>query len=147
MIGEARRSVCRVVRFRGVVGVAVVGVGSSVGMVVVIDPACEPCDDRPDRLECLTRDFRTKVTVCVCGCWVFGRTDRYGYGQFKFRGRNLIAHRFAYDRLVGEIGDDMTLDHICDRHRNCVNPEHLEQVSRSENSRRANQRRKDQGGY
>ena len=109
---------------------------------------CRPCpDDRPSDLERLTRDFRTKTTVCACGCWVFARTDRYGYGQFKYRGRNLVAHRFAYDRLVGAIDDDMTLDHSCDRHRNCVNPSHLEQVSRSENSRRANARRKAQGGY
>ena len=89
----------------------------------------------------LTREFRTKVTVCDCGCWVFDPVDRYGYGQFKFRGRNLVAHRFAYQRLVGDIDDGCDLDHLCDRHRNCVNPEHLEPVSKGENARRANQRR------
>ena len=91
----------------------------------------------------LTRDFRTKVTVCDCGCWLFARIDRYGYGSFKFRSKNLIAHRFSYERLVAPIDDDMTVDHLCDRHRNCVNPAHMELVSRSENSIRANRRRWD----
>ena len=108
---------------------------------------CEPTDEQPEALANLTRLFRTKVTVCSCGCWLFARTDRYSYGSFKFRGANVIAHRFAYERLVGDIGDGMDLDHLCDRHRNCVNPDHLEPVDPSENSRRANARRKAQGGY
>ena len=104
-------------------------------------------EDRPDELQSLTRNFRTKVAVCGCGCWLFLHTDRYGYGQFKFRSKNLIAHRFAYKRLTGDIPDDMTVDHLCDRHRNCVNPAHMELVSRTENSVRANARRKAQGKY
>lgn len=104
----------------------------------------------------LTRNFRTKVTVCDCDgcdsdfmgpCWLFARTDRYGYGQFKFRNDNLIAHRFAYERLVGEIAEGYTIDHLCDRHRNCVNPEHMEVVTVNENAVRANARRKAQGKY
>ena len=97
----------------------------------------------------LTRDFRTKVTICDCDgckpdpCWLFARVDRYGYGSFKFRSKNLIAHRFSFERLVGPIDDDMTVDHLCDRHRNCVYPAHMELVSRSENSIRANRRRWD----
>ena len=89
----------------------------------------------------LTRLFRTKVTVCECGCWLFSFTDRYGYGRFKFKGKQLRAHRFAYEKLVGPIPDDCDIDHLCDRHRNCVNPAHMEPVSRSENSVRANRRR------
>lgn len=93
------------------------------------------------RLDEYTRLFRTKVTVCSCGCWVFASTDRYGYGQFKFRGRNLLAHRYAWEKANGNIPDDMTIDHLCDRHRNCVNPAHFELVTRTENSIRANDRR------
>lgn len=95
----------------------------------------------------LTRTVRTKITVCSCGCWLFGTTDRYGYGRFKLKGRQQRAHRYVYESLVGPIPDDCDIDHLCDRHRNCVNPEHLEPVSRSENARRANARRKQQGGY
>ena len=103
--------------------------------------------DRPPELESLTRTFRTKVTVCECGCWLFSQLDTSRYGKFKFNGRTVIAHRFAYERLVGEIPPDMTIDHLCDRHRNCVNPVHMELVTLSENSRRANARRKAQGKY
>jgi hypothetical protein len=95
----------------------------------------------PFDLNDLTRLFRTKVSVCVCGCWVFARIDRSGYSSFKHNGQNKIGHRFAYERLVGPIPDDFDIDHLCDRHRNCVNPAHMEPVSKSENARRANARR------
>ena len=89
----------------------------------------------------LTRLFRTKITVCSCGCWLFSRVDRYGYGSFKLNGRNHIAHRYSFEHFCGDIPADCDLDHLCDRHRNCVNPSHLEPVSKSENARRANARR------
>lgn len=98
----------------------------------------------------LTRTFRVKAAVCECDgcaayergpCWVFSSTDRYGYGQYKFNGKNLIAHRFAYERLAGPIPDGHDLDHQCDRHRNCVNPAHLEPATKTINAQRANERR------
>ena len=101
------------------------------------DPATDPTTE----IATLTRTFRTKVTVCSCGCWLFATTDRYGYGRYKFNGRNVAAHRFAYDRLVADVPDDFDIDHLCDRHRNCVNPHHMEPVPKSENARRANARR------
>lgn len=108
-------------------------------------------------LDDLTRLFRTKTTICDCDgcttaaepCWLFARVDRYGYGSFKFRGRNVVAHRYSYEQLVGDLDPALTIDHLCDRHRNCVNPAHMEQVTRSENSVRANERRynREQGFY
>ena len=67
------------------------------------------------------------------GCWLWtaGATGR-GYGAFKFDDRQEPAHRIAYRLMVGPIADDMTLDHLC-RVRRCVNPAHLEVVSRGEN--------------
>nr|WP_246434856.1 HNH endonuclease signature motif containing protein [Quisquiliibacterium transsilvanicum] len=55
-----------------------------------------------------------------------------GYGQFHFEGRPHYAHRWLYERTVGPIPDGMTLDHLC-RNRRCVNPVHLEVVTRGEN--------------
>lgn len=45
------------------------------------------------------------------------------------------AHREAYKAFKGEIPDGLELDHLC-RVRNCVNPDHLEPVTRLENARR-----------
>lgn len=60
------------------------------------------------------------------GCWLWiGHVNWGGYGP----------HRAIYIRTVGEIADGMDLDHLC-RLRCCVNPYHLEPVSRSENLRR-----------
>ena len=50
-------------------------------------------------------------------------------------------HRYAYEKLIGPIGEDMTLDHrMCTSHR-CIHPEHMDVVTRGENSTRANHTR------
>lgn len=50
-------------------------------------------------------------------------------------GRRQPAHRVAYELFVGPIPEGLTLDHLC-RVRHCVNPLHLEPVTRGENTRR-----------
>ena len=66
-------------------------------------------------------------------CWLWTGGQSAGYGRFGFKGRpNLGAHRFAYELLVGPIPPGLDLDHLC-RVRNCVNPDHLEPVTRREN--------------
>lgn len=69
-------------------------------------------------------------------CWVWtghrvGRSDQH-YGSIKVNGRQRRVHRVAYELLVGPIPDGMELDHLCRNHR-CVNPAHLQPVSRREN--------------
>jgi hypothetical protein len=66
-----------------------------------------------------------------CWLWTAG-VDRDGYGRFYFEGKNLRAHKFAYESLVGSIPEGLHLDHLC-RARSCVNPAHLEPVTRKEN--------------
>lgn len=74
----------------------------------------------------------------VAGCWVWtGATYTNGYGQSSFEGVRMMAHRAVWVALVGAIGDGLVLDHLC-RVRSCVNPDHLEPVTQSENVRRAN---------
>ena len=71
------------------------------------------------------------------GCWLWtGNLTRGGYGQFTMPGRKAAAHIVSYSMYVGEIPAGMELDHVVARgcrHRNCVNPAHLEPVTRREN--------------
>lgn len=46
-----------------------------------------------------------------------------------------MAHRAVYEALVGPIPPELELDHLC-RNPACVNPAHLEPVTRKENVRR-----------
>ena len=66
-------------------------------------------------------------------CWVWtGARTSQGYGNFLWYGKNVVAHRKSYEILVGNIPKDLDLDHLC-RNRSCVNPYHLEPVTRREN--------------
>ena len=66
-------------------------------------------------------------------CWLWtGATISSGYGQFRFKGRQIVAHRWAYEDAFGPIPKGLDLDHLC-RNRNCVRPSHLEPVTRREN--------------
>jgi hypothetical protein len=62
-------------------------------------------------------------------CWLW-TASRYRNGYGIFQGG--YAHRYAYTLLVGPIPTRLTLDHLC-RVRQCVNPAHMEPVTRGEN--------------
>lgn len=69
------------------------------------------------------------------GCWLWtGYVLWNGYGQFIWRqpGLTRFVHRIAYMLLIGPIPDGHDLDHLC-RVRNCLNPWHLEPVTRRTN--------------
>lgn len=72
-------------------------------------------------------------------CWVWiGSRDIAGYGRagFEFAGRKAwLAHRLMWTAFNGPIPEGLDLDHLC-RNKACVNPDHLEPVTRSENIRR-----------
>lgn len=71
-------------------------------------------------------------------CWLWtGFIDADGYGMVRYRGQSIGAHRMAWQLLVGPIPAGMDLDHLCFV-RACTRPDHLEVVTRSENSRRRN---------
>lgn len=67
------------------------------------------------------------------GCWEWQACRcSGGYGNFRHKGRVVVAHRLAYETLVGPIPEGLDIDHLC-RNRKCVNPHHLEPVTRREN--------------
>jgi hypothetical protein len=73
-------------------------------------------------------------------CWQWRGTIAWnGYGRWACTegGRHVQgnAHRRLYVHLHGDLNRKIDLDHLC-RNRKCVNPEHLEPVSRQENARR-----------
>lgn len=73
-------------------------------------------------------------------CWEWTASKNHlGYGQVsrEYPDRRLgMAHRVAYELLVGPIPEGKELDHLC-RNPSCVNPDHLEPVTHAENMRRA----------
>jgi hypothetical protein len=70
------------------------------------------------------------------GCWEWtGRITPQGYGTISLAGKSHRAHRLSYEALVGPIPDGLGLDHLC-RNRPCVNPDHLEPVTQSVNTKR-----------
>jgi len=82
------------------------------------------------RLDLLER-FWKKVEK-TDSCWNWTAYTIRGYGQFRYDGKGVYAHRFSYELLKGKIPDGLTLDHLC-RNRKCVNPDHLEPVTNKEN--------------
>lgn len=70
-------------------------------------------------------------------CWLWTASlFPGGYGCFSLDQKSVLAHRWAFERLVSSIPEDLTLDHLC-REKRCVNPGHLEPVTAAENIRRA----------
>lgn len=65
-----------------------------------------------------------------CILWT-GALDKDGYGYSNGK----RAHRTAYATAYGGVPDGMEIDHTC-RTRACINPDHLEAVTRAENNRR-----------
>lgn len=73
-----------------------------------------------------------------CHNWI-GARNPAGYGLITVgpRGakKTLLTHRIAYQLARGSVPDGLVLDHLC-RNRRCCNPDHLEPVTRRENTLR-----------
>ena len=77
-------------------------------------------------------------------CWVWeGAIQRNGYGVIGIGSltdgsrRMEYVHRVSYSLFVGPIPEGLQIDHLCSNKR-CLQPDHLEPVTRSENQLRAN---------
>ncbi|WP_143515960.1 HNH endonuclease signature motif containing protein, partial [Pseudonocardia autotrophica] len=93
------------------------------------------------RIRTIERWFVRHIQEDADGCWIWtGSKMGNGYGQVRVQGCSSAAHRAIYEYLIAPVPAGLDLDHLC-RKRACVNPYHLEPVTRSVNLRRGNTRR------
>jgi hypothetical protein len=106
-----------------------------------------------DQLQCQSVDC-TDMTLCdlpeICqdriqpepnsGCWLWSGRLIKGYGILLHDDRMHQAHRLVYELVKGPIPEGLQLHHLCFTPA-CVNPLHLEPVTRSVNSRQRNFKR------
>lgn len=115
------------------------------GTIVPTDPLSRPAVRRPGaRQRCADADpalarMLAKIVPGAYGCWIpRNRPQRDGYVMMRTMGGGpkRMAHVLFWEALIGNVPPGMELDHLC-RVRRCVNPEHLEQVTRSQNVKRS----------
>lgn len=99
--------------------------------------------------ECLPRGSSVldrlmfKTAILPNGCWEWhGARNTKGYGNIRVDKDSPAksVHRVAYTEMVGPIPEGMEIDHLC-RNRSCINPDHLEAVTRITNIQRVDQRK------
>ncbi len=89
-------------------------------------------------------DARTRLWGRVTGnvdeCWIWPGAKLLGYGVMWIGGRPYYVHRLAVVHMTRQqIPSGLTVDHVAARgckSRACCNPNHLEIVTRSENTKR-----------
>ena len=95
------------------------------------------CDDAIARAK---KVWDRVVADATTGCWNWtGEFDISGYGRFYTSGRRIGAHRLSFELQNGPIPFWAEIDHLC-HNPACINPDHLEAVSRRENCRRRRRR-------
>lgn len=94
------------------------------------------------RIRPLQERFDSKLTPGPGDCWGWSAAHfkKTGYALFCVRcadgkWRPTVAHRVAYELYRAEIPPGLELDHLC-RNHGCVNPWHLEPVTRAVNMAR-----------
>ena len=81
--------------------------------------------------------FNGKHIKLDSGCWLWlGYIGNSGYGYISTHLGTQLAHRWSYNHFIGTIKEGLTIDHKC-RNVLCVNPDHLEQITLTENIQRA----------
>ena len=77
------------------------------------------------------RDLVLSILASETSCVNWRATPPLPYGVVTFQGKRWYAHRFAFFVRHGRLPAQQ-IDHLC-RNRICVNPNHMEDVSLTEN--------------
>lgn len=86
----------------------------------------------------LAERLKTFTDPSACWNWPGKTTNPYPLTRVvdnNGRSRSVLAGREAYQILVAPIPPELTVDHLC-RNTRCLNPAHMEIVTRGENARR-----------
>lgn len=81
------------------------------------------------------RFFRFVEKTDGCWLWTGKSVNKKGYGSISLGGKggkHKLAHRLSYEMHKGSIPDGLVVMHQCDNPK-CVNPDHLEVGTQSQN--------------
>ncbi len=98
---------------------------------------------KPYERGCMKEWLSKKIQIDENNCWNWLGTklkkESGSYGRIYMGDENnrkiKLAHVISYETFIGPIAIGLEIDHIC-RNTLCVNPDHLEQVTHTENMRR-----------
>jgi len=81
------------------------------------------------------------IVVIDSGCWLWQvNINSKGYGRVsissKGKRKRIAAHKHIYKILMGAYKEELKLDHIYCKHRNCCNPTHLSPITQKQNVHR-----------
>lgn len=93
-----------------------------------MEPGIYPGMSKPDKFWARVEKTET------CWLWLGSKTTA-GYGNLRWNGGHVYAHRLSYELAVDAIPAGLVIDHLC-RVRHCVNPAHLEPVEAKTNVQR-----------